>query len=39
MTMELDTVDQGGKVAASFGSADLGLQDVTDHSRGRADAL
>lgn len=33
MTMELNIVDQGGKVAATFGSADLGLQDVTDITR------
>jgi hypothetical protein len=33
MTMELNIVDQGGKVAASFGSADLGLQEVTDITR------
>jgi hypothetical protein len=33
MTMEMNILDQGGKVAASFGSADLGLQDVTDITR------
>lgn len=34
MTMELNIVDQGGKVAAAFGSADLGgMQDVTDITR------
>ncbi|MSR21230.1 MAG: hypothetical protein EXR91_09685 [Gemmatimonadetes bacterium] len=33
MSMEIKIVDQGGKVAASFGTADLGLQDVSDITR------
>ncbi len=34
MTMELNIVDQGGKVAATFGAPDMGMvSDVTDITR------